>query len=60
LDYSFAHRPTCRDEARDSSYSGGTTSVTVIDITEETITLDGNHEIAEEELKFKIELIEIV
>lgn len=42
------------------SYSGGTASVTVIDITEETITLDANHELAGKELNFKIELIEIV
>jgi len=42
------------------SYGGGTASVTVTDMTEETITLDGNHELAGKELNFKIELIEIV
>jgi peptidylprolyl isomerase len=42
------------------SYDGGTASVTVTDITEETITLDGNHELAGKELNFKIELIEII
>ena len=42
------------------SYSGGIASVKVTDITEETITLDGNHELAGKELNFKIELIEIV
>jgi peptidylprolyl isomerase len=42
------------------SYSGGTASVTITDIKDETITLDGNHELAGKELNFKIELIEIV
>ena len=42
------------------SHSGGTTSVIVTDIQEETITLDGNHELAGKELNFKIELIKIV
>ena len=42
------------------SYDGGTASVTVADISEETITLDGNHELAGKELNFKIELVEIV
>jgi peptidylprolyl isomerase len=41
------------------SYEGGTAAVTVTDITEETITLDGNHELAGKELNFKIELVEI-
>ena len=42
------------------SYDGDTAAVTVADITEETITLDGNHELAGKELNFKIELTEIV
>ncbi len=42
------------------SYGGGIASVIVTDITEETITLDGNHELAGKELNFKIELTEIV
>jgi peptidylprolyl isomerase len=42
------------------SYDGRTAPVTVTDIKEETITLDGNHELAGKELNFKIELIEIV
>jgi peptidylprolyl isomerase len=41
------------------SYEGGTAAVTVTDITEENITLDGNHELAGKELNFKIELVEI-
>jgi len=43
-----------------SSYDGQTATVTVADITDETITLDGNHELAGKELNFKIELVEIV
>jgi peptidylprolyl isomerase len=42
------------------SYSGGTALVTVANVKEETITLDGNHELAGKELNFKIELTEIV
>jgi peptidylprolyl isomerase len=42
------------------SYDGGTAPVTVTDITEETIILDGNHELAGRELNFKIELTQIV
>jgi FKBP-type peptidyl-prolyl cis-trans isomerase 2 len=41
-------------------YGEGTAIVTVTDMTEETITLDGNHELAGKELNFKIELTEIV
>ena len=42
------------------SYDGGIARATVTGITEETITIDGNHELAGKELNLKIELIEIV
>jgi peptidylprolyl isomerase len=42
------------------SHHGGTAPVTVTDVTEETVTLDANHELAGKELNFKIELVEIL
>lgn len=39
---------------------GGTSFVTLTDITETTITLDGNHPLAGKDLIFEIELIDIV
>jgi len=42
------------------SEDGTMALVTVKDITEETVVLDGNHPLAGEELVFKIELLEIV
>ena len=38
---------------------GRTTTVTVTDVSEETITVDANHPLAGKDLTFKIELVEI-
>lgn len=43
-----------------SSHDGTIAVVTVTDITEDTVTLDGNHPLAGEELIFEIKLLEIV
>lgn len=42
------------------SQEGTTTNVTITDISEDTVTLDGNHPLAGKELTFEIELLEIV
>lgn len=39
---------------------GRPTSVTVADISEDTVTLDANHQLAGEALTFELELVEIV
>lgn len=42
-----------------SNAMGQPVPVTVIEMTEETITFDANHEMAGKELNFKIELVEV-
>ncbi len=42
------------------SKKGKNSNVTITDITEETITLDGNHPLAGKELNFEIKLLEII
>jgi peptidylprolyl isomerase len=39
---------------------GGSTPATVIEVTEDTVTVDANHELAGQALTFEIELVEIV
>ncbi len=39
---------------------GGTTPATVIEVTEDTVTVDANHRLAGEALTFDIELVEII
>ena len=51
------HRPT---KLQIRSNDAQTAAVTGADMAEETITLDGNHELAGKELNFKIELVQIV
>jgi peptidylprolyl isomerase len=41
------------------SPEGAVTNVTVTDLTDDTLTLDGNHPLAGKELKFDIKLVEI-
>lgn len=43
-----------------SSPEGGDAQVVVVEVTDETITLDGNHPLAGKELIFELKLVEIV
>ncbi len=43
-----------------TSPDGGATQVVITEVTDETITLDGNHPLAGHELIFEVKLVEIV
>lgn len=53
-------KPKVGERLRMQDPSGQEFPVTVADISEESITLDGNHPLADEDLTFDLQLVEIV